>query len=200
MAKPALKQYIDHSGVTQAEAEQAVRVLLSWIGDDPDREGLRDTPARVAKAFAEWFSGYHLDPKDVLARTFNEIENYNDIVLLRGLRVESYCEHHMAPIIGVAHIAYLPREEVVGISKLARLVDLYAKRLQIQEKLTAQIATAIDSILRPRGVAVLISAEHHCMSTRGVHKHGVDTITNSFLGAFSTDLSLQRRFLQLVQD
>ncbi len=185
--------------VNQSDAEDAVRTLLRWIGDDPDREGLRETPARVAKAFAEWFSGYKQNTSLILSKTFGEIERYDDIVHLRGIRLESYCEHHLAPIIGTADVAYAPRERVVGLSKLARLVDAYAKRLQVQEKLTAQIANAIDATLNPKGVAVLIRAEHHCMSTRGVHKHGVDTITNRFTGVFQNDPVLQQRFLSFAK-
>jgi len=184
---------------SRAEAEEAVRTLLRWAGDDPDREGLLDTPKRVVKAYEEWFSGYREDPDEVLARTFEEVEGYDDIVLLKGIRLESYCEHHMAPIIGTAHIAYLPEDKVVGISKLARLVDIYAKRLQIQEKLTAQIANTLDDVLQPRGVAVLIEAEHQCMSTRGVHKHGVDTITTRFTGVFQDDPRFEERFMRMVR-
>mgnify|MGYP003700448611 CR=1 FL=1 len=181
--------------VNKTDAEEAVRTLLRWIGDDPDREGLRETPARVARAFSEWFSGYSQNTGQILSKTFGEIERYDDIVHLRGIRLESYCEHHLAPIIGTADVAYIPRERVVGLSKLARLVDAYAKRLQVQEKLTAQIANSIEAALRPKGVAVLIRAEHHCMATRGVHKHGVDTITNQFTGVFREDQTLQQRFL-----
>ncbi len=184
---------------TRAEAEAAVRTLIRWAGDDPTREGLIDTPKRVAKAFEEWFSGYDEDAESILARTFEEVGGYDDIVLLKGIRLESYCEHHMAPIIGVAHIAYLPSDKVVGISKLARLVDVYAKRLQVQEKLTAQIATTLETVLQPRGVAVLIQAEHQCMSTRGVHKHGVDTITTQFTGEFRKNPALEERFLRLIK-
>jgi GTP cyclohydrolase I len=183
---------------SRAEAEAAVRTLLRWAGDDPSREGLLDTPQRVVKAYEEWFSGYGAEPEEVLARTFEDVEGYDDIVLLRGIRLESTCEHHMAPIIGKAHVAYLPERKVVGLSKLARLVELYAKRLQVQEKLTAQIARAIDQYLAPRGVAVMIDAEHHCMSTRGVHQHGVGTITTRFTGAFRSDPAMEQRFLRLV--
>ena len=183
--------------VTQQEAEEAVRTLIRWIGDDPDREGLVETPKRVANAFSEWFSGYNEDPSALLSKTFGEIEEYDDLVLLRDIRLESYCEHHLAPIIGKADVAYLPKERVVGISKLARLVDAFSKRLQIQEKLTAQIASTIEEALDPRGVAVIIRAEHHCMATRGVHKHGVDTVTTQFTGEFRTDQNLQQRFLSL---
>ncbi|NHK28571.1 GTP cyclohydrolase I FolE [Parvularcula flava] len=184
---------------TRAEAEEAVRTLIRWAGDNPAREGLLDTPKRVTKAFEEWFAGYDDDPEAILERTFEEVEGYDDIVLMKDIRLESYCEHHMAPIIGKAHIAYLPNNKVVGISKLARLVDAYAKRLQIQEKLTAQIADTLNTVLEPLGVAVMIEAEHQCMSTRGVHKHGVDTITTRFTGAFRDDPKLEERFLRLVK-
>ena len=184
---------------TRAEAEEAVRTLIRWAGDNPAREGLLDTPKRVTKAFEEWFAGYDDDPEAILARTFEEVEGYDDIVLMKDIRLESYCEHHMAPIIGKAHIAYLPDNKVVGISKLARLVDAYAKRLQIQEKLTAQIADTLNTVLEPLGVAVMIEAEHQCMSTRGVHKHGVDTVTTRFTGAFKNDPKLEERFLRLVR-
>ncbi len=183
---------------SRAEAEAAVRTLLRWAGDDPKREGLIDTPKRVVKAYEEWFAGYEKDAEAILARTFEEVEGYDDIVLLKDIRLESYCEHHIAPIIGRAHIAYLPSGRVVGISKLARLVDVYAKRLQVQEKLTAQIANALDAALAPRGVAVMIAAEHQCMSTRGVHRHGVDTVTTRFTGAFRTDPKMEEKFLRLV--
>ncbi|MEM6413637.1 MAG: GTP cyclohydrolase I FolE [Pseudomonadota bacterium] len=185
---------------SRAEAEAAVRTLIRWAGDDPTREGLIDTPKRVAKAYEQWFSGYDEDPEDVLARTFEEVEGYNDIVLLKNIRLESFCEHHIAPIIGEASVAYLPANKVVGISKLARLVDVYAKRLQVQEKLTEQIASAIETYLQPRGVAVFISAEHQCMSTRGVHKNGVGTVTTRFTGEFLKDRTLEDRFLRLIKD
>ena len=183
---------------SRAEAEEAVRTLIRWAGDDPTREGLIDTPKRVTKAFSEWFTGYDIDPESILERTFEEVEGYDDIVLLKGIRLESYCEHHMAPIIGTAHVAYLPTDKVVGISKLARLVDAYGKRLQVQEKLTAQIADTLTQVLEPRGVAVMISAEHQCMSTRGVHKHDVDTITTRFTGVFKEDPKMEERFMRLI--
>jgi GTP cyclohydrolase I len=183
---------------SRAEAEAAVRTLIRWAGDDPKREGLIDTPKRVVKAYEEWFAGYDEDAEAILERTFEEVEGYNDIVLLKDIRLESYCEHHMAPIIGKANIAYLPSDRVVGISKLARLVDVFAKRLQVQETLTAQIAAALDAALKPRGVAVMIAAEHQCMSTRGVHRHGVDTVTTRFTGAFLQDPRLEDRFLRLI--
>ena len=187
------------SSPSRAEAEAAVRTLIEWAGDDPTREGLIDTPKRVTKAFQEWFSGYDIDPEALLARTFEEVEGYDDIVLLKNIRLESYCEHHMAPIIGTAHIGYLPTDKVVGISKLARLIDAYAKRLQVQEKLTAQIADTLMQVLQPRGVAVMIEAEHQCMSTRGVHKHGVDTVTTRFTGVFQEDAKMEERFMRLIK-
>ncbi|MGB0748609.1 MAG: GTP cyclohydrolase I FolE [Magnetospiraceae bacterium] len=183
---------------TEEEAKEAVRVLLRWAGENPSREGLLDTPRRVVGAFEEYFSGYSEDPKDVLQRTFSETDGYDEIVLLRGIRFESHCEHHMAPIIGQAHVAYLPNRRVVGISKLARLVDIYARRLQIQEKMTAQIANTLDEVLAPRGVAVVIEAVHHCMTTRGVHKSGVTMSTSRMLGAFRDDPTTRREFLAMV--
>lgn len=183
---------------SREEAEQAVRTLLRWAGDDADREGLQATPERVARAFEEWFSGYLEDPEAILQRTFEEIDGYDEMVALRNIRFESHCEHHLAPIIGVAHVAYLPTKRVVGISKLARVVDAYAHRLQIQEKMTAQIAKAIDSVLKPRGVAVVIEAAHQCMTTRGVHKTGVTMVTSHLLGAFRTNSDLRKEFLTLA--
>lgn len=180
------------------EAENAVRVLLRWAGDDPGREGLRDTPRRVAKAYEEWFRGYGDDPFDILQRTFEEVEGYDEMVLLRDIRLESHCEHHLAPIIGRAHVAYLPRSRVVGISKLARVVEAFARRLTIQEKLTAQIANAINDILQPEGVAVVIEAAHQCMTTRGVHKPGVTLVTSRMLGAFRDNASTRREFLAMI--
>jgi GTP cyclohydrolase IA len=183
---------------TQEEAEAAIRTLLCWAGDDPAREGLLETPSRVARAYREWFAGYATDPVAVLERTFAETEGYDEIVLLRDIRVESTCEHHMAPIIGRAHVAYLPHRRVVGISKLARVVDAYAKRLQIQEKLTAQIANTINDVLQPRGVAVIVEAQHQCMTTRGVHKPGVTMTTSRMLGAFRDDPTTRRELLSLI--
>ena len=183
---------------SRAEAEEAVRTLIAWAGDDPSREGLADTPARVAEAYEEFFAGYEGDPYDILSRTFEDVQGYDDFVMLRDIRVELHCEHHMLPIIGVAHIAYMPRDRVVGISKLARVVDIYAKRLQTQETMTAQIATAIEEVLQPLGVAVMIDALHECMTTRGVHKSGTTTITTRFTGVFKDDRSLRDRFIQLV--
>jgi len=184
--------------VTQADAEEAVRTLIRWAGDDPDREGLLGTPDRVARAYREFFAGYATDPASILKRTFEETDGYDEMIVLRDMRFESHCEHHMAPIIGRAHIAYLPRNRVVGISKLARLLDVYAKRLQIQEKLTAQIANTLNDVLQPRGVAVVIDASHQCMTTRGVHKPGTSMVTSRMLGAFRTDPSTRREFLAII--
>jgi GTP cyclohydrolase IA len=183
---------------SRAEAEQAVRTLLRWAGDNPTREGLIGTPGRVARAFEEWFAGYDRDPVDYLQRTFEEVENYDEMVVLRDIRFESHCEHHLAPIIGRAHIGYLPSGRVVGISKLARVVELYAKRLQIQEKMTAQIANSIEEVLQPEGVAVVLEATHQCMTTRGVHKSGVTMVTSRMLGAFRDNPSTRREFLTLI--
>ena len=183
---------------SREEAEEAVRTLLRWAGDDPTREGLLDTPKRVTKAYGEWFRGYSEDPVDMLQRTFGEVEGYDEMVVLRDIRYESYCEHHMAPIIGVAHIGYIPTERVVGISKLARVVDAFAKRLQVQEKMTAQIAQALFEALKPHGVAVVIEGEHHCMSTRGVHKPGVSMVTSTMLGSFREDRELRKEFLNVI--
>jgi len=184
---------------TRAEAEAAVRTLLRWTGDDPDREGLLDTPARVARAFEEFFEGYRIDPVALLERTFEEVEGYDEIVLLRNIRLESYCEHHMVPIIGRAHVAYLPGRRVVGISKLARVVEAYAKRLQIQEKLTAQVANTIEAVLQPKGVAVVIESAHQCMTTRGVHQTDVTMVTSRMLGAFRDDANTRREVLALIR-
>ena len=183
---------------TRAEAEAAVRTLIRWAGDDPAREGLLDTPKRVVKAYEEWFQGYNVDPADLLQRTFEEVEGYDEMVLLRDIRFESYCEHHLAPIIGKAHVAYLPDRRVVGISKLARVVDAFGKRMQIQEKMTSQVANVIDEVLRPKGVAVVIEATHQCMSTRGVHKHGVSMVTSRMVGAFRDDPNTRREFLSMI--
>jgi GTP cyclohydrolase I len=183
---------------TREEAEAAIRILLCWAGDDPDREGLIDTPSRVARAYEEFFAGYGVDPVALLERTFEETDGYDEIVLLRDIRLESHCEHHMVPIIGRAHVAYLPHRRVVGISKLARVVEAYARRLQIQEKLTAQIANTIQEVLEPRGVAVVIEAAHQCMTTRGVHKPGVTMVTSRMLGAFRTDPTTRREFLAMI--
>ena len=183
---------------SREEAEAAVRTLLAWAGDDPAREGLQDTPARVARAYEEFFGGYAIDPVDLLQRTFSEVEGYDEMVLLRDIRFESHCEHHLAPIIGRASVAYMPTHRVVGISKLARVVDAYARRLQIQEKMTAQIANSIEQVLEPSGVAVVIEATHHCMTTRGVHKAGTTMVTSRMLGCFRKDAATRREFLSLI--
>ena len=183
---------------SQADAEEAVRTLIRWAGDDPTREGLRGTPDRVVRAYREFFGGYDLDPQTILKRTFEETDGYDEMIVLKDMRFESHCEHHMAAIIGRAHIAYLPSKRVVGISKLARLLDVYAKRLQIQEKLTAQIANTLNEVLQPRGVAVVIDASHQCMTTRGVHKPGTSMVTSRMLGAFRSDASTRREFLAFI--
>ncbi|MBX7248997.1 MAG: GTP cyclohydrolase I FolE [Caulobacteraceae bacterium] len=184
---------------TRDQALEAVRTLIAWAGDDPRRPGLQDTPKRVADAFGEWFSGYDADPAAELARTFEDVQGYEDMVMLRDVEVESHCEHHMAPFLGRAYVAYVPAEKVVGISKLARVVEIFSRRLQNQETLTNQVAEAIDANLSPKGVAVLIDAEHQCMTTRGVHHRHVSTITTRFSGVFKTDAALQDRFLRLTQ-
>ncbi|AEH79410.1 GTP cyclohydrolase I FolE [Sinorhizobium meliloti] len=184
---------------TQKEAEEAVRVLLRWAGEDPAREGLKDTPARVAKAYREIFGGYDLVAEDVLGRTFEEVSGYDDIVLEKDIPFYSHCEHHMVPIIGKAHIAYLPNGRVLGLSKIARVVDIYARRLQTQEAMTAQIAKAIDETLMPRGVAVMIEAEHLCMAMRGIKKQGATTLTTTFTGAFKSEPAEQVRFMTMLR-
>ncbi|WP_422364988.1 GTP cyclohydrolase I FolE [Pelagibius sp.] len=182
----------------RAEAEEAVRTLLRWAGDDPAREGLLGTPDRVVRAYEEFFGGYRTDPVEMLQRTFEETDGYDEMVLLRDIRFESHCEHHMVPIIGVAHVAYFPRTRVVGISKLARVVEVYARRLQIQEKMTAQIANTIEAVLQPHGVAVVIEASHQCMTTRGVHKPGTAMVTSRMLGAFRNDPKTRQEFLGMI--
>lgn len=184
---------------SREEAEAAVRTLIRWAGDDPAREGLLDTPARVARSYEEFYQGYGQDPVALLERTFAEVEGYDEIVLLRDIRLESHCEHHMVPIVGRAHVAYMPDRRVVGISKLARLVDAYAHRLQIQEKLTAQIADTIQAVLRPHGTAVIIEATHECMSCRGVHKTGVSMVTSRMLGIFRENRSTRQELMAMVQ-
>lgn len=182
----------------RAEAEQAVRTLIRWAGDDPDREGLLETPARVVRAYEEFFSGYEQDPVEMLAKTFSEVEGYDEMIVMKDIRFESHCEHHISPIIGTAHIGYLPTKRVVGISKLARLVEVFARRLQIQEKMTAQIADMLQSVLQPKGVAVVIEAEHECMTTRGVHKPGTALVTSRMLGAFRDSEVTRREFLAII--
>jgi GTP cyclohydrolase I len=183
---------------SRAETEAAVRTLIRWAGDDPEREGLLNTPDRVVRSYEEFFAGYGEDPEEVLARTFEETEGYDDMVVLRGIRFESYCEHHMVPIIGIAHIGYLPRNRVVGISKLARVLEIFSKRLQIQEKMTAQIATTIDRVLHPQGVAVVIEGEHQCMTTRGVHRPGVNMVTSQMMGVFRDNEATRKEFLSII--
>lgn len=185
--------------VSRRTAEEAVRTLLRWAGEDPDREGLRDTPKRVVNAYRDWFSGYEIDPADYLRRTFEEVGGYDELIVLRDIAFESHCEHHMAPIIGRVHVGYLPSNKVVGISKLARVVEGYARRFQVQEKLTAQIADTIAEVLKPRGVGVVVDAVHQCMTTRGVHKRGVSMITSRMTGAFRADARTRAEFLQFIE-
>jgi len=184
--------------VSQAQAEDAVRTLLRWAGEDPQREGLLETPKRVVEAYRDWFSGYAIDPREYLSRTFEEMAGYDEMVVLRDIEFESHCEHHMAPIIGKAHVGYLPTSKVVGISKLARVVDVFARRFQVQEKMTAEIARCINEVLQPRGVGVVIEAAHECMTTRGVHKRGVSMITSKMLGTFRTDARTRSEFLTFI--
>ncbi|MGB1547381.1 MAG: GTP cyclohydrolase I FolE [Alphaproteobacteria bacterium] len=183
---------------TKEEAEEAVRTLIRWAGDDPSREGLQGTPDRVVRSYQEFFSGYGEDPVDFLQRTFEETDGYDEMVVLRDIRFESHCEHHLAPIVGIAHIAYLPNHRIIGISKLARVVEVYAKRMQIQEKMTVQIANAIHEVLEPKGVAVVVEAEHHCMTTRGIHKPGVAMVTSHMIGAFRDNSTTRREFLAMI--
>ena len=197
--KPVLKAVAPFKKPSQAEAEAAVRTLIAWAGDNPNREGLIDTPKRVVNAYKEWFSGYDADPVAVLSRVFEDVSGYDDMVVLRSINVESHCEHHIAPFLGMAHVAYLPTDKVVGISKLAKVVEIFSKRLQTQETMTAQIATTIDDALKPRGTAIMIEAVHECMATRGVKQPNVATITTRFTGEFKTNPVLQERFLNLVQ-
>lgn len=187
------------NGVPRAQAEEAVRTLLRWAGEDPTREGLIDTPKRVAKAYTEWFSGYALDPDEYLRRTFEEVAGYDEMIVLRDIEFESHCEHHMAPIIGRVHVGYLPAGKVVGISKLARVVEAYAKRFQVQEKMTAQIAGCIQRVLAPLGVGVVVDGSHECMTTRGVHKRGVSMVTSTMLGSFREDARTRAEFLRFIE-
>lgn len=198
MTKPTLKPVPHAARPSQDEAMEAVRTLIAWAGDNPDREGLKDTPKRVVKAYREWFRGYDQDPAEVLSRVFEDVSGYDDMVVLREIDVESHCEHHMAPFLGKAWVAYLPTDKVVGISKLVKVVEIFAKRLQTQETMTAQIADAIEDSLKPRGCAVMIDAVHQCMSTRGVHHPDVSTITTQFTGEFKTNPALQDRFLRVI--
>ena len=184
--------------VTDQKAEEAIETIIKWIGEDPSREGLKSTPKRVVKAFKEYFQGYKQDPEIFLKKTFTEVDGYDDMVIEKNISIRSHCEHHMAPIVGVAHVAYIPSTKVVGLSKLARVVEAFSKRLQTQERLTMQIAKTIMQVLQPRGVAVTIDASHHCMTNRGVKKENTTTVTNYFLGAFKDDLSFQNRYLRYI--
>ncbi len=195
---PRLARRVQTGKPSRAEAEEAVRTLLRWSGDDPGREGLRETPARVVRAYEDWFSGYGEDPEEYLERTFEEVDGYDDMVVLRDIRFESHCEHHMAPIIGRVHVGYLPINKVVGISKLARVVDTFARRFQVQEKMNAQIANCIQKVLEPKGVAVVIEAAHQCMTTRGVHKPGVTMVTSTMHGEFRKNPLTRREFLSVI--
>jgi GTP cyclohydrolase I len=188
----------DQDKPSREQAEDAIRILLRWAGENPNREGLLDTPRRVVEAYGDWFSGYAEDPQEFLTRTFEEVEGYDEMIILRDITFESHCEHHMAPIIGRAHIGYLPRGKVVGISKLARVVETYARRFQVQEKMTSQIARCIEEVLNPLGVGVIIDASHQCMTTRGVHKTGVSMVTSKMLGSFREDARTREEFLQCI--
>ena len=184
--------------ISDERAEEAIKTIIQWIGENPNREGLKSTPQRVLKAYREYFNGYTQDPKRFLSKTFTEVEGYDDMVIEKNISIQSHCEHHMAPIMGVAHVAYIPSKKVVGLSKLARVVEVFSKRLQTQERLTMQIAKTIMDVLQPRGVAVTIDAAHHCMTNRGVKKEDTTTVTNYFLGAFKDDLSFQNRYLRYI--
>lgn len=198
LAKKAVKKTLVKKP-SNAEAEKAVRTLISFVGEDPNREGLLDTPKRVVKAYQDWYGGYNQDPKEVLNKTFSEIEGYDEIIMLKDIRVESHCEHHMAPFIGSAHVAYLPNKRVVGISKLARITRIFSKRMQVQEKLTAEIANCLQEVLKPRGVAVVIEAQHECMTTRGINEPGISMVTSQLLGKFRTDASTRKEFYSMIQ-
>ncbi len=197
-SNPAEVSAFDKNRPSKEEARDAVRTLIKWAGDDPDREGLLDTPDRVVRAYEEYYSGYRQDPVEILKKTFEETDGYDEMVVLKGVEINSHCEHHMAPIVGRVHIGYLPDKNVVGISKLARIVDVYARRMQIQEKMTAQIADALDEVIMPRGVGVVVEAAHHCMTTRGIQKRGVMMVTSRMLGTFRTDPKTRREFLAVI--
>ena len=184
--------------ISDEKAEEAIKTIIKWVGEDPEREGLKSTPSRVIKAYKEYFQGYNQDPAEYLTKTFTEVEGYDDMVIEKNISIRSHCEHHIAPIIGVAHVAYIPSKKVVGLSKLARVVDAFSKRLQTQERLTMQIAKTIMDVLQPRGVAVTINAAHQCMTSRGIKKENTTTITNNFLGVFKDDLSFQNRYLRYI--
>ena len=198
LVKDSKQELKKKEAVSDEKAEEAIRTIIQWIGEDPNREGLKSTPKRVLKAFKEYFSGYTQDPKKFLSKTFTEVEGYDDMVIEKNISIQSHCEHHMAPIIGVAHVAYIPSDKVVGLSKLARVVEVFSKRLQTQERLTTQIAKTIMEVLQPRGVAVTIDAAHQCMTNRGVKKENTTTVTNYFTGAFKDDLSFQNRYLRYI--
>ena len=183
---------------SRTEAEAAVKTLLAWAGEDIKREGLKDTPKRVVKAYEDWFSGYNENPKEVLKKTFSELDGYDEIIMLRDIRIESHCEHHIAPFIGSAHVAYLPKKRVVGISKIASITKIFSKRMQVQEKLTAQVANCIQEVLKPRGVAVVVEAQHQCMTTRGINTPGISMVTSQLLGKFRTDASTRREFYSMI--
>ena len=184
--------------ISENQAEEAVKTLIRWAGDNPEREGLKETPKRVIRSYKDFFSGYNLDPREILSKKFKEVEGYDEIIILKNIRLESHCEHHMVPFIGTAHVGYLPKKKIVGLSKLARLVEAFAKRLQIQEKLTAQIANAIDEVLQPKGVGVIIEASHLCVATRGIHKPDSKMVTSRMLGSFRNDQATRKEFLDLV--
>ena len=198
LVKDTEQQQRKKQQIPDEKAEEAIKTIIEWIGEDSEREGLKSTPRRVIKAFREYFKGYTQDPKEFLSKTFTEVEGYDDMVIEKNISIQSHCEHHMAPIVGVAHVAYIPSSKVVGLSKLARVVEVFAKRLQTQERLTMQIAKTIMNVLQPRGVAVTIDASHQCMTNRGVKKEDTTTVTNYFLGAFKDDLSFQNRYLRYI--
>ena len=198
-SRPVEISAFDTNRPSREEARAAVRILIRWAGDDPDREGLLETPDRVVRAYEEYYSGYGQDPVEILKRTFEETDGYNEMVVLKGIEISSHCEHHMAPIVGRVHIGYLPNKSVVGISKLARIVEVYARRMQIQEKMTAQIADALDEVIKPRGVGVVVEAAHHCMTTRGIQKQGVMMVTSRMLGTFRSDSKTRREFLSVIE-
>ena len=198
LVKDTDQEKLNIERISDEKAEEAIRTIIQWIGENPNREGLASTPKRVIKAFKEYFKGYKLNPKDYLSKTFSDVEGYDDMVIEKNISIQSHCEHHMAPIIGVAHVAYIPSDKVVGLSKLARVVEVFSKRLQTQERLTMQIAKTIMEVLKPRGVAVTIDAEHQCMTSRGVKKENTSTVTNYFLGAFKDDLGFQNRYLRYI--
>ena len=189
---------IKSTKISENEATEAVKTLIKWAGDNPEREGLKETPKRVIRSYKDFFSGYNSDPREILSKKFKEVDGYDEIIILKNIRLESHCEHHMVPFIGTAHVGYLPKNKVVGLSKLARLVEAFAKRLQIQEKLTAQIANAIDEVLQPRGVGVIIEASHLCVGTRGIHKPDAKMVTSRMLGSFRNDQATRKEFLELV--